>query len=501
VVPPWHDDGDCYGVPRTFSDADGNFFVPLPDVLVPAMSRDPDDLYAELSMYAHGERFLEFMAERGITEYRCENSLMLANFRALAEDGFEPLNNAFFSDQCDPDKGATMVFGQGSEVDFAYDGDVIYHELGHGIVALLTPDGLTQARPRNDGMLVDASAINEAIADYVSVMLAGDPYLADYVGRFWPSQSTPYIRTATNRKRCPDDLIGESHNDGEPLMGALWAVRVQVGDALDDVVLQALTRLSSDATLEEMAAALVAVASEMRDAGELDADDVVLLERELDARSLLDCPRVITDPASVASSHTQYLRKQSSSVVPWWPGPMQLRYEVPAGHDDAVVEFDLDARSTGGEVSAAVLVKHGDTPIEFTYDLVARDDAGDPTGHSSKVREQTLVSGDWDRVIPAERVSGNDHRVRIAGLRPGQVIHIALADTSTVDALVSGLKVLDPSAVPQSDGSGSDDGSGGAAREDVRGEDAVASCACTQSSRTHAFAWWLVPMLALRRRR
>src|SRR5262249_8253367 len=157
-------------------------------------------------------------------EYRCPMATMLANYRGIDPVGdlpYDPLDNAYFTDQCDGTLGPTMIFGQGSEVDFAYDADVIYHELGHGIVAMLAPLGLTQLSLRPDGVTTDAGAINEALADYVSVMITEDPVLAEYVGRFWSALDFPYIRNAENDFRCPDDIVGEPHGDGEPLMSAL----------------------------------------------------------------------------------------------------------------------------------------------------------------------------------------------------------------------------------------------------------------------------------------
>ncbi|MFO0633375.1 MAG: hypothetical protein U0168_11035 [Nannocystaceae bacterium] len=267
------------------SDGHGDYFAPVPDPIDAASGRDGDDLFAELSMYVHAEHFLERMGQLGLTQYRCELSTMLANFRSLpdADDGpYRPLDNAYFTDQCDPAAGVTMLFGQNfGEVDFAVDADVIYHELGHGTVALLTPEGLTQPAKRVDGVTNDAAAINESIADYVSIMLqhGGDAELAEYVGRFWPAQSTPYIRTARNTLRCPQDMIGESHNDGEPLTAALWATRARVGAVMDGIVLDMLVRLPPDARLEDAAAAVLDAAADAQHAGALGADGVALLRR------------------------------------------------------------------------------------------------------------------------------------------------------------------------------------------------------------------------------
>ncbi|HET6582052.1 MAG TPA: hypothetical protein VFG69_01370 [Nannocystaceae bacterium] len=505
---PWHDDGECWPVARTFSDLNGDFFVPLPDVLDPASGKEGDDLYAELSMYAHAERFLAFMRERGLTEYRCEFSTMLANFRTLGASGdpadFGAVNNAYFTDQCDPELGATMLFGQGSDVDFAYDGDVIYHELGHGVVAKLAPAGLTQGRLRRDAAVTDATAVNEALADYVSVMLSGDPHLAEYVGRFWPAQSTPYIRTAENGKRCPEHTVGQSHNDGEPLMAALWATRLRLGVVLDQVVFGALTRLANDATLEEAAAALVEVAGELVLAGELAPEEVDVLARELVVRGLDDCPRVIVDPDQVAAGRTMYLRRNGPAMVPFAPGPMQLRYEVPAGSDELVVRFDLESRGND-PVTASVLVKRADAPLEFTYRLVTRDDLGDPTGASNKIREVVLVEGDWDLEVPALQIDGEEHEARVGGLRPGEVVHIGVVDTATTDAVAKGVRVVDPDGAGQGEGgsssSGGDDVAMGAAPDErEHAESAVASCACA-TARGRVDPLFAIAGLALLRRR
>jgi hypothetical protein len=498
---PWHDDGDCWAVARTFSDAAGDFFVPLPDPLDPTTGTDGDDLFAELSMYVHAERFMNVIAARGIPNYRCELSTMLANFRTLADDPGappDPLNNAYYTDQCDAEKGPTMLFGQGTDVDFAFDADVIYHELGHGLVAHVSAEGLGGSRKRADALVVDATAINEAIADYVSVMFQNDPDLAEYVGRFWVSQTSPYIRTARNGKRCPDDTIGQGHNDGEPLMGALWATRVVVGDALDAIVLASLARLPNDATLEEASAALLEVADEAVLAGELTATHRALLERELDARGIIDCPRVITDPEEVVGGRTMYLRKVSAAVEPFWPGPMQLRYRVPADAHELVVELDLDPRGSDDPPAAAVLVKRAADPIAFTYDLVARDDAGDPTGASGKVRELTLVGGDWDRRVEVERIADDAHRATIGGLQPGEVVHLALVATAEVDATATKVRIVDDVAAA---GSSSDDDGGGEddLREDVHGTATTATCACTATPR--ASDAWLLLLALLRRRR
>lgn len=517
-VSPWWDENECWPLQTVRSDAQGDYFVPTPDVVRVADNVDPNDPYAELSMYVHAERFLEAMRAKGVEDFRCELSSMLANSRALeptASFDWKPLNNAYYTDQCDPERGPTMLFGQGSEVDFGYDGDVVYHELGHGMVAHLSPAGLGGVRLRADATVIDAPGINEGLADYFSIMLTDDAQLAEYVGRFWSGTGRPYIRDAENSKSCPQDIVGESHNDGEPLTAALWATRKRLSErgkiALDAAVLEALMRMEPDADLEQAAALTLETADRQHQLGELSADDMVLLRRSFDARGLLECPRVITDPARVRAGRTMFLRRVTSGIHPFHPGPMQLRYEVPPDGDDMVVSFTLKPNGSSEPVAAHVLVKRGDAPIEFEYQLVAVDDPPvEPTDDPPEdpVRELVLVSGDWDLELEATLVAENDYLVELGGLEPGEVLHVTLVDVATTNAVASAVSVRASSMLPPADPE-DDTGSTGEP-EELPGVDEVtpglgaAGCACRAAGSARggpALAWALgLVLLGLRRR-
>jgi MYXO-CTERM domain-containing protein len=313
--------------------------------------------------------------------------------------------------------------------------------------------------------------------------------------------SRPYVRTAENVKTCPRDTIGQVHNDGEPLMAALWATRLRVGAPLDTIVLEALSRLAGDATLEEAAHALVEVADEARARGGIEADGHDILVRALDARGLLDCPRVITDPDDVASGRTMWLRQRTVAVRPFFPGPMQLRYAVPPGEREAWVSFRLRPRGSSDPVSARVLVKRGAQSIEFAYDLVEADDPGDPTGLTGRVREVTLVSGDWDLEIEPERVAGDEYVARIKGLEPGEVVHIGIVNDSRTPAIASNVWVGTPGAVqPDDDEDRGEEGEHDA--ESVHAQAAVSSgCGCRGGDPSGALGGAMLALLLGWRRR
>lgn len=508
-VAPWVREGDCHPEHRVFADEDGNFYPYTPNVILEADNVEPEDGYAELSMYYHGARFLDALAQRGIDMFACTQAAMLANVRNLSVDGGsdQPVDNAFYTNQCDPERGPTMMFGQGSQVDFAYDGDVVYHELGHGVVAMLTPEGLGGRRLRDDGVLVDAGGMNEAVADYMAYMMTDDPRVGEYVGRFWASNTRAEIRTGENGKRCPDNTIGQVHNDGEPFAGALWSTRVAVGPAIDDLVLRTLPRLARDASLEDGAAALLEVAGEMRDERVLTDDDVAHLERALATRGLLDCPRVITDPDAVRAGRSMHLRRSNATVQPFFPGPMQLRAQVPAGATALEVHFGVRGDDEP-EDRVAVLVKRSEQRIAFSYTLVALDDPGDATGETGRIREVTHTEGDWELELePTEQPDG-DFVARIVGVHEGEVVHVALAARGPSDLVATSVAIHpigahdDPVDTEGATDSEGDDEDAGANDASVSAQATSAGgCGChAGSDSSMLLGWWILPLMLRRRR-
>ena len=506
---PWEvQEGDCYPVHRAFADDEGNFYVPTPEVIVEADNVQPDDRYAELSMFYHGAVFLDALRARGLEQFACPQAVMVANVRTLMSEealGYVPLDNAYYTNLCDPEKGATMMFGQGGQVDFAYDGDVVYHELGHGVVALLTPEGLGGRRLREDGSLVDAGGMNEAIADYMAYMMTDDPRVAEYVGRFWAANTRSEIRTGENTKRCPDDTIGQVHNDGEPFAAALWSTRVRVGPAMDVLVLRTLPLLDADASLEDGAAALLEVAGQMQGEGLVGEDDVAHLQRALATRGLLDCPRVISDPDAVAAGRTIHLRRTSVTVQPFLPGPMQLRAEVPPGATELEVHFALRGDETPQD-RVVVLVKRGEGSIAFSYELVAVDDPGDATGETSRIREVTRTDGDWDLELEPERQPDGGYAARIDGLREGDVVHVALAAAGPSDLIASGVAIVPIGALDEaeteSEGLGDTEGDAPANDASVSAQaTAAGGCGChTGPDSAILLSWWILQLVMRRRR-
>jgi hypothetical protein len=88
--------------------------------------------------------------------------------------------------------------------------DVIYHEYGHGITDLQTrPDG-------------PSGAMHEGFSDYLACSMTNQSRVG--VG-FFLNNPSDFLRNLDNLLRYPDNITGESHNDGQIIGGALWHTR------------------------------------------------------------------------------------------------------------------------------------------------------------------------------------------------------------------------------------------------------------------------------------
>jgi MYXO-CTERM domain-containing protein len=282
---------------------------------------------------------------------------------------------------------------------------------------------------------------------------------------------------------CPASIANHEHNDSEPMTAALWATRRQADNprGVDRMVIEALARVAPDDTLDGTANIMLDVAQTFVQEGTLTPDTYDVLVRSFGVRGLLDCPRIIADPPSVRAGRRMSLLRVNESVAPFWPSSMQLRYEVPAGDTEIVVRMGLRASEDTDPIVATVLVKFGDAPIEFTYDLAAVDDPP-PEGEESDeepIRDLVLVGGDWDLELTPERWSESEFEVRIGGRQPGEVVHVTVVDSGPTNLSVSDLRVLgstefDPLAPEEDDDEIDPDD----APEEVAPGPVISACTC-----------------------
>lgn len=306
-----------------------------------------DDAFAEASAYVHAERFWTRMQSFGLTTTFCEDvfedrMVVATNFFL---EGPEPYDNGFYTGRCP----VNVVLGQGPRDDWAYDGDLVYHELGHAVVHERVPTYIGRAKARPEAWTYDSRAINEAVADALSTAMTGDSIVAESL----------FSRDIDTEEACPGRLSGQPHNDSLPVSGALWTLQQAWGEAFTPVLLDALTALPQDVGYEEFAEAMSSVAGMS-----LGADAEAAARAEFEARGLFDCERTVELEPGAGTRFV--LLGSELGLNPYTPPPVQFAIEVPAG----TVRVELDYLSADELLempTAAHVAWRWGEPVLFEY--------------------------------------------------------------------------------------------------------------------------------------
>lgn len=315
------DGSSCNPVQRAEANADGDFLY------------DPDepsfaDPFAEVNVYHHTDTIATYFREvHGLEWSCCETSSIIDTISNYFETAGAGYANAFFSPpQCSRGICATMAFGQGASRDFGYDGDIVYHEYGHGIVDV-TSEFTLFILNRLRGVRYDPGALNEATADYFSATYTGDPNLADYFEGGGIGTGEGSLRNLAGDLRCPDDLLGQIHQDGVIWGQTLWSIREAIGqDKADALVFAWLNAVPPDATFAEASGVLLTTAESLVAFEPADLEEV---RAEIERRGLPDCEPIVT-----LEDEREYLgysgTRQLTGSLGGGVAPVYYRVDVPA---------------------------------------------------------------------------------------------------------------------------------------------------------------------------
>lgn len=210
------------------------------------------DEYSELAMYFHTSTAYKFFRDlQGVPDAQVVNDkplrvvanllvsagLTTGNLAAASNPNtpLDTFSNAFFSpaggglgqifEQLYGFKGGGLWFGQGPRRDYAYDGDVVYHEFTHAVIDRTLRLGAWHMDQR--GAIDAPGAMNEGLADYFSSAITGDPDVGEYASKD-ASQNAGVLRTLANKDACPGAIIGEVHYDSTLFSGGLWQARASL---------------------------------------------------------------------------------------------------------------------------------------------------------------------------------------------------------------------------------------------------------------------------------
>ena len=377
-------------------DANGDFLLPA------VGNTEPEDPFSQVQMFYHTNRayntFLGYDAAFDVNPMEAGSlpviaNLRLPNFNDFANIGnpnapLVPFQNAFFSPgdqlfgQVFGTFGPAMYFGQGPVHDYGYDGDVIYHEFGHGVVnatlQLVPTPHLDQY-----GVSVSNGGMNEGLADYFSAAIGGDPDIGEYAAKDF-NASLPYIRSLANPDMCPTAIGGEVHQDATLFAGSLWDARVKLAEAdakaFDLAIYTALATLPppTDMGFEELAMELVK-SVEISALGKPVADS---LTAAFTARGVLpSCSRVLEHKGLTLNGPKELqnlwfaLGTQTigSQVKGYAPGVVQAHHALPDRTNSMTVSIErvqIQAGGLGGQMGTPftpkLLVKFAADPITFS---------------------------------------------------------------------------------------------------------------------------------------
>ncbi len=387
---------------------------------------DPDDVFAEVSLYYHAERFYSFVTSPSVGLFellpgrhwsgdRPVPLTLVANYRLPTPAGsqaLDPATVAFFlpAEMAAAGMAAVqglvgvpgdvLVFGQGAAMDFAYDGQTIYHELGHAVVHALAD--LPPVMADRQGLSHLGGALNEGIADTFAALVSGQPRLFAYLDQ---RSGGGFGRRADNSMHFPGALRGLSVRDGQIVSGACWALSLWLQehtglgpDDLTRALLVTLQRLPRGQPLSSLAGWAELLLEALVEQGAAEHEEA--LRALLSERGLLDRERVL-DGCALAGGPEDFLYVPSAGPEPWnvtlrvdrdgeelrlAPAHVQLRAAAPADGSPLVLGATL-VRMPGTPAGAArpraeLLVRRAEplawAPVDATRASVEYDSAHEP---------------------------------------------------------------------------------------------------------------------------
>jgi hypothetical protein len=259
----------------------------------------------------------------------------------------------------------STVYMQG-ERDFAYDGDVVFHEFTHALVHTFVP-GLASMGHDAWGSHAEPGAMNEGWADYFSASFTGDAVTGAYAG------GESGIRSLDGDAACPSAIIGEVHQDSLPWSNALWDLRTSVQSglgadgvkALDNLLLMTVSQADDDETMARQADRVLAA---------LATDDALAsyhgdAEAIFSLRGVLACERVrslsTVSGAVVTPTPVAELDQPAAADVGLQnmaPAVVQLSVQIPAGSPGFMLAWQQSGggfMATGSLAPLSVLVHEG----------------------------------------------------------------------------------------------------------------------------------------------
>jgi hypothetical protein len=407
------------------------------------------DEFAELMMYYHANKIYDYFRGMGFSELVVSPivagvNLKIPNFYDLFYGGancepgkdefgnditictttrFMPFDNAMFMpfDPNDPnaqqygeffgvDQDA-ILFGQGTYIDFAYDGDVVYHEFTHAVIQTVTDNQMLDFDEY--GLVIEVGAVNEGMADYFSAAITDDAKTGNYARHADPSEdsltmSPDAIRDIGIKVKCLADTWGEVHQDGLVISNAAWEARKLFSETFPekDVLVfhkAVFDSMPSWGPVPRFKTVTEAILSSFANNPEIGAGFAAAARPKFEANNAHDCPRVYELGQGTSKD---IVFSDNYGSMNFWPGYFQFSFDVPAGATTLYMGFDAQSMGYGGTMDLRVLFRK-DEHVIINWDLF--------TGNNSYVADKEV-----------ERGEDGYYTLKVPDLEPGKTYFMAI---------------------------------------------------------------------------
>ena len=260
-----------------------------------------DDAFAEVNAYYHMDRMRAFFTDvlkvdMTGTKYRL---VVVPHYGP----NHQPYPNAMYTPYKHEQDGTiyyhAIFLGGSGGYNYAYDSDVFLHEYTHFINhnAIGFSEGVFNIDEY--GLVTMPGSIDEGSADYFSSTVNDDAVVGE-------ASLKLYSRDLDSLPgKCPDSMVGETHQDGELIGTASWAVRKALGaERADPVVWGAMSLLTNSCTLGDFATNVQQELEELKGAGQATDAEIQQVNDAFHARGLDDCGRFLSvDPAKTRTTN------------------------------------------------------------------------------------------------------------------------------------------------------------------------------------------------------
>lgn len=341
--------------------------------------------------------------------------------------------------------------------DFAYDGDIVFHEFTHAVVYSFVPT-LGSLWHDRWGSNADPGALNEGWSDYFASSYTDDPATAEYGGAAL-TEGELSLRDLTAGKKCPDDITGEVHDDSTPWASALWKIREAVVAAdgasavntLDNALLLAMAQSDDNESVIGQAARVLDVVED-----EFGASLRTAAEAAFADTGVTGCERVhvlnsIEDNGDVTVNVRDVMflsGPDAIGVQAFAPAVMQFSLEVPPGATNIGLRWRQQNGGIGAltqttsEAAVPVLfLSEIAGPIEWRYEGAMNDlpvpydadgttiafNAADPNNNGivSQPNNNGISTGSYDHTLEADLCNARTFWLQFvstdAAIRVGQL--------------------------------------------------------------------------------